>query len=238
MALQEFYSSFVARKRQRSYKNKLYSMESRINRLQQNVQDKEELLHSLQDQINVLETQKPIETEENISKKSDCNVPLINTVHNDNNPSPPFSEFEKQKGKLSRKERKEVRQIMRKVERIEKEQQEIDKRIKKEQQEIDKINAERKVQKHSCKLFCIMTFISLCFTNFTLRIIMEVCGIGLLLKITLTLIENAYPLSPDVIDNRSIALHDDTMICDHPTCPSETCKQIRYAGLRRLFFTP
>ena len=227
MALQEFDSSFVARKRQRSYKNKLYSMESRINRLQQNVQDKEELLHSLQDQINVLETQKPIETEENISKKSDCNVPLINTIHNDNNPSPPFSEFEKQKGKLSKKERKEVRRIMRKVERIEK-----------EQQEIDKINAEREVQKHSCKLFCIMTFITLCFTNFTLRIIMEVCGLGLLLKLSLTWIEDNCPLSPNVIDNRSIALHDDTMICDHPTCPSETCKQIRYAGLRRLFFTP
>ena len=227
MALQEFDSSFVARKRQRSYKNKLYSMESRINRLQQNVQDKEELLHSLQDQINVLETQKPIETEENISKKSDCNVPLITTVHNDNIPSPPFSEFEKQKGKLSKKERKEVRQIMRKVERIEKEQQEIDKR-----------NAERKVQKDSYKFFCIMAFITLCFTNFTLKIIMEVCGLVFLLKFSFTLIENIHPLSPNVIDNRSIALHDDTMICDHPTCPSETCKQIRYAGLRRLFFTP
>ena len=237
MSLQEF-SSSKSRKRQRSYKNKLISMESQIKWLQQNVQDRDELIQAIKDEINVPETQIPIETEENISKKSDCNVPLINTVHNDNNPSPPFSEFEKQKGKLSRKERKEVRQIMRKVERIEKEQQEIDKRIEKEQQEIDKINAERKVQKHSCKLFCIMTFITLCFTNFTLRIIMEVCGIGLLLKLTLTLIENAYPLSPDVIDNRSIALHDDTMICDHPTCPSETCKQIRYAGLRRLFFTP
>ena len=226
MSLQEF-SSSKSRKRQRSYKNKLNSMESQIKWLQQNVQDRDELLQAIQDQINVPETQIPIETEENISKKSDCNVPLINTVHNDNNPSPPFSEFEKQKGKLSRKERKEVRQIMRKVERIEK-----------EQQEIDKINAEREVQKHSCKLFCIMTFITLCFTNFTLRIIMEVCGLGLLLRLSLTLIENTYPLSPNVIDNRSIALHDDTMICDHPTCPSETCKQIRYAGLRRLFFTP
>ena len=226
MSLQEF-SSSKSRKRQRSYKNKLNSMESQIKWLQQNVQDRDELLQAIQDQINVPETQIPIETEENISKKSDCNVPLINTVHNDNNPSPPFSEFEKQKGKLSRKERKEVRQIMRKVERIEK-----------EQQEIDKINAEREVQKHSCKLFCIMTFITLCFTNFTLRIIMEVCGLGLLLKLSLTFIENTYPLSPNVIDNRSIALHDDTMICDHPTCPSETCKQIRYAGLRRLFFTP
>ena len=226
MSLQEF-SSSKSRKRQRSYKNKLNSMESQIKWLQQNVQDRDELIQAIKDEINVPETQIPIETEENISKKSDCNVPLINTVHNDNNPSPPFSEFEKQKGKLSRKERKEVRQIMRKVERIEK-----------EQQEIDKINAEREVQKHSCKLFCIMTFITLCFTNFTLRIIMEVCGIGLLLKLSLTFIENAYPLSPNVIDNRSIALHDNTMICDHPTCPSETCKQIRYAGLRRLFFTP
>ena len=226
MALQGF-SSSRSRKRQRSYKNKLNSMESQIKWLQQNVQDRDELIQAIKDEINVPETQIPIETEENISKKSDCNVPLINTVHNDNNPSPPFSEFEKQKGKLSRKERKEVRQIMRKVERIEK-----------EQQEIDKINAEREVQKHSCKLFCIMTFITLCFTNFTLRIIMEVCGLGLLLKLSLTFIENTYPLSPNVIDNRSIALHDDTMICDHPTCPSETCKQIRYAGLRRLFFTP
>ena len=226
MSLQEF-SSSKSRKRQRSYKNKLISMESQIKWLQQNVQDRDELIQAIKDEINVPETQIPIETEENISKKSDCNVPLINTVHNDNNPSPPFSEFEKQKGKLSRKERKEVRQIMRKVERIEK-----------EQQEIDKINAEREVQKHSCKLFCIMTFITLCFTNFTLRIIMEVCGLGLLLKLSLTWIEDNYPLSPNVIDNRSIALHDDTMICDHPTCPSETCKQIRYAGLRRLFFTP
>ena len=226
MALQEF-SSSKSRKRQRSYKNKLNSMESQIKWLQQNVQDRDELIQAIKDEINVPETQIPIETEENISKKSDCNVPLINTVHNNNNPSPPFSEFENQKGKLSRKERKEVRQIMRKVERIEK-----------EQQEIDKINAEREVQKHSCKLLCIMAFITLCFTNFTLRIIMEVCGLGLLLKLSLTLIENTYPLSPNVIDNRSIALHDDTMICDHPTCPSETCKQIRYAGLRRLFFTP
>ena len=227
MALQEF-SSSKSRKRQRSYKNKLNSMESQIKWLQQNVQDRDELIQAIKDQINVPETQIPIETEENISKKSDCNVPLINTVHNNNNPSPPFSEFENQKGKLRRKERKEVRQIMRKVERIEK-----------EQQEIDKINAEREVQKHSCKLFCIMTFITLCFTNFTLRIIMEVCGLGLLLKLSLTWIENNYPLSPNVIDNRSIALHDDTMICDHPTCPSETCKQIRYAGLRRQnrFFT-
>ena len=226
MSLQEF-SSSKSRKRQRSYKNKLISMESQIKWLQQNVQDRDELIQAIKDQINVPETQIPIETEENISKKSDRNVPLINTVHNNNNPSPPFSEFENQKGKLSRKERKEVRQIMRKVERIEK-----------EQQEIDKINAEREVQKHSCKLFCIMTFITLCFTNFTLRIIMEVCGLGLLLRLSLTFIENTYPLSPNVIDNRSIALHDDTMICDHPTCPSETCKQIRYAGLRRLFFTP
>ena len=228
MALQGF-SSSKSRKRQRSYKNKLNSMESQIKWLQQNVQDRDELIQAIKDEINVPETQIPIETEENISKKSDCNVPLINTVHNDNNPSPPFSEFEKQKGKLSKKERKEVRQIMRKVERIEK-----------EQQEIDKINAEREVQKHSCKLFCIMTFITLCFTNFTLRIIMEVCGLGLLLKLSLTWIEDTYPLSPNVIDNRSIALHDDTMICDHPTCPSETCKQIRYAGLRRQnrFFTP
>ena len=228
MSLQEF-SSSKSRKRQRSYKNKLNSMESQIKWLQQNVQDRDELIQAIKDQINVPETQIPIETEENISKKSDCNVPLINTVHNDNNPSPPFSEFEKQKGKLSRKERKEVRQIMRKVERIEKEQQEIDKR-----------NAERKVQKDSYKFFCIMAFITLCFTNFTLRIIMEVCGLGLLLKLSLTFIENTYPLSPNVIDNRSIALHDDTMICDHPTCPSETCKQIRYAGLRRQnrFFTP
>ena len=226
MSLQEF-SSSKSRKRQRSYKNKLNSMESQIKWLQQNVQDRDELIQAIKDEINVPETQIPIETEENISKKSDCNVPLINTVHNDNNPSPPFSEFEKQKGKLSRKERKEVRQIMRKVERIEKEQQEIDKR-----------NAERKVQKDSYKFFCIMAFITLCFTNFTLRIIMEVCGLGLLLKLSLTFIENTYPLSPNVIDNRSIALHDDTMICDHPTCPSETCKQIRYAGLRRLFFTP
>ena len=228
MALQEF-SSSKSRKRQRSYKNKLNSMESQIKWLQQMVQDRDGLIQAIKDQINVPETQIPIETEENISKKSDCNVPLINTVHNDNNPSPPFSEFEKQKGKLSKKERKEVRQIMRKVERMEK-----------EQQEIDKINAERKVQKYSCKLFCIMAFITLCFTNFTLRIIMEVCGLGLLLKLSLTFIENTYPLSPNVIDNRSIALHDDTMICDHPTCPSETCKQIRYAGLRRQnrFFTP
>ena len=226
MSLQEF-SSSKSRKRQRSYKNKLISMESQIKWLQQNVQDRDELIQAIKDQINVPETQIPIETEENISKKSDCNVPLINTVHNDNNPSPPFSEFEKQKGKLSKKERKEVRQIMRKVERIEK-----------EQQEIDKINAEREVQKDSYKFLCIMTFITLCFTNFTLRIIMEVCGLGLLLKLSLTFIENTYPLSPNVIDNRSIALHDDTMICDHPTCPSETCKQIRYAGLRRLFFTP
>ena len=226
MALQEF-SSSKSRKRQRSYKNKLISMESQIKWLQQNVQDRDELIQAIKDQINVPETQIPIETEENISKKSDCNVPLINTVHNNNNPSPPFSEFENQKGKLSRKERKEVRQIMRKVERIEK-----------EQQEIDKINAEREVQKHLYEFLCITAFIAWCFTNFTLRIIMEVCGIGLLLKLSLTLIENAYPLSPDVIDNRSIALHDDTMICDHPTCPSETCKQIRYAGLRRLFFTP
>ena len=228
MALQGF-SSSRSRKRQRSYKNKLNSMESQIKWLQQNVQDRDELIQAIKDEINVPETQIPIETEENISKKSDCNVPLINTVHNDNNPSPPFSEFEKQKGKLSKKERKEVRQIMRKVERMEK-----------EQQEIDKINAEREVQKYSCKLFCIMTFITLCFTNFTLRIIMEVCGLGLLLKLSLTFIENTYPLSPNVIDNRSIALHDDTMICDHPTCPSETCKQIRYAGLRRQnrFFTP
>ena len=119
-------------------------MESQIKWLQQNVQDRDELLQAIQDQINVPETQIPMETEENISKKSDCNVPLINTVHNNNNPSPPFSEFENQKGKLSRKERKEVRQIMRKVERIEKEQQEIDKR-----------NAERKVQKDSYKFFCI-----------------------------------------------------------------------------------
>ena len=226
MALQEL-SSSKSRKRQRSYKNKLNSMESQIKWLQQNVQDRDELIQAIKDEINVPETQIPIETEENISKKSDCNVPLINTVHNNNNPSPPFSEFENQKGKLSRKERKEVRQIMRKVERIEKEQQEIDKR-----------NAEREVQKDSYKFFCIMAFITLCFTNFTLRIIMEVCGLGLLLKLSLTWIENNYPLSPNVIDNRSIALHDDTMICDHPTCPSETCKQIRYAGLRRLFFTP
>ena len=227
MALQEFDSSFVARKRQRSYKNKLYSMESRINRLQQNVQDRDELIQAIKDQINVPETQIPIETEENISKKSDCNVPLINTVHNNNNPSPPFSEFENQKGKLSRKERKEVRQIMRKVERIEK-----------EQQEIDKINAEREVQKHLYEFLCITAFIVLCLTNFTLRIILEVCGLVFLLIFSIKLIKNNYPPSPNVIDNRSIALHDDTMICDHPTCPSETCKQIRYAGLRRLFFTP
>ena len=226
MSLQEF-SSSKSRKRQRSYKNKLNSMESQIKWLQQNVQDRDELIQAIKDEINVPETQIPIETEENISKKSDCNVPLINTVHNNNNPSPPFSEFENQKGKLSRKERKEVRQIMRKVERIEK-----------EQQEIDKINAEREGQKHFYEFLCIMTFITLCFTNFTLKIIMEVCGLGLLLKLSLTFIENTYPLSPNVIDNRSIALHDDTMICDHPTCPSETCKQIRYAGLRRLFFTP
>ena len=126
MALQGF-SSSKSRKRQRSYKNKLNSMESQIKWLQQNVQDRDELIQAIKDEINVPETQIPIETEENISKKSDCNVPLINTVHNNNNPSPPFSEFENQKGKLSRKERKEVRQIMRKVERIEKEQQEIDK---------------------------------------------------------------------------------------------------------------
>ena len=226
MALQGF-SSSRSRKRQRSYKNKLNSMESQIKWLQQNVQDRDELIQAIKDEINVPETQIPIETEENISKKSDCNVPLINTVHNDNNPSPPFSEFEKQKGKLSKKERKEVRRIMRKVERMEK-----------EQQEIDKINAEREGQKHLYEFLCITAFIILCFINFTLRIILEVCGLVILLIFSLKLIEDIHSLSPNVIDNRSIALHDDTMICDHPTCPSETCKQIRYAGLRRLFFTP
>ena len=66
MALQGF-SSSRSRKRQRSYKNKLNSMESQIKWLQQNVQDRDELLQAIQDQINVPETQIPIETEENIS---------------------------------------------------------------------------------------------------------------------------------------------------------------------------
>ena len=215
-------------------------MQQQNNQLQQKVQDVGKLVHSLRDQIDVLETQRSIDSEENIPKKSDCNGPLSNTVQV-NDPSPPFSEFKKQERKLSKKERKKVTRLLIKLEMEKKEQRE---RIEKEQQDIDKKNAERKVQKNSYKTICIMVFITLCLTNFTLRIIMEVCGLVFLLKVFLTLIENNYPLSPNVSDNMATAaaaaLNDNNMICNVPTCPAETCKQIRYAGLRRQnrFFTP
>ena len=128
-------------KRHRSYKK----------RFQQNVQDKEELSHSLTDQIDVLETQRSIDAEENIPKKSDCNVPLMNTVQEINDPPPPFSEFEilemyrhimrmREEDRIEEELEKEFRWIRREVERI-----------KKERQDIDNRNAERKRHKNLCE---------------------------------------------------------------------------------------
>ena len=230
----------------------LHSLKDQID-----VQDKVEHLHSLKDQLDVLETslkdqidvlksERSIDTEENIPKKSDCNVQTIN------DPSPPFSEFEIQEG---------FRHFMSIME-------EEEERIEEEQQEIDKRNVERKMHKDMCnfsdlityihtytytitfkdmcKLSGFITFILTCFKYFTPDDIMRMFSLIFILTIFWKSIDMLFPLSPNVHDNVFLSnpihnpIHNNDMICNDQTCPAETCKQIRYAGLRRQnrFFTP
>ena len=208
-------------KRHRSYKK----------RFQQNVQDKEELSHSLTDQIDVLETQRSIDAEENIPNKSDCNVPLMNTVQEINDPPPPFSESEilemyrhimriREEDRIEEELEKELRWI-----RSERE------RIRKERQDIDNRNTERKRHKNMCEFSGLMVFIITCFKNVTLGDIMTICGLMFILTVFWKSIDMLFPLSPNVRDKVFLSMHN--MNCDNPACLSETCKQIQYAGLRR-----
>ena len=211
----------LQKKRHSSYKK----------RFQQNVQDKEELSHSLTDQIDVLETQRSIDAEENIPNKSDCNVPLMNTVQEVNDPPPPFSEFEilemyrhimriREEDRIEEELEKELRWIRSERERIQKERQDIDNR-----------NTERKRHKNMCEFSGLMVFIITCFKNVTLGDIMTICGLMFILTVFWKSIDMLFPLSPNVRDKVFLSMHNKN--CDNPACLSETCKQIRYAGYRR-----
>ena len=222
-------------KRHRSYKK----------RFQQNVQDKEELSHSLTDQIDVLETQRSIDAEENIPKKSDCNVPLMNTVQEVNDPPPPFSEFEilemyrhimriRQEDRIEEEEDRIEEELEKELRWIRSERE----RIQKERQDIDNRNTERKRHKNMCEFSGLMVFIITCFKNVTLGDIMTICGLMFILTVFWKSIDMLFPLSPNVRDKVFLSMHNKN--CDNPACLSETCKQIRYAGYRRKkrFFTP